>query len=65
MLSDAETEAAETQTWLAFAVSCDYLDREVGKKLFRAYEEIIKMIVAMINHPEKWLLKSPKELMSL
>src|SRR4051794_30729309 len=53
-LSDAETEAAETQTWLEFAVSCEYLARDLGKKLFDAYEEIIRMIVSMINHPEKW-----------
>ncbi len=29
-LSDAETEAAETQVWLEFAVKCGYLKREEG-----------------------------------
>src|SRR5215813_7448430 len=32
-LSDAEAEAAETQTWLQFAVSCGYLAPEAGKQL--------------------------------
>src|SRR6266568_3540230 len=27
-ISDAETEAAETQVWLEFAVQCGYADRE-------------------------------------
>lgn len=53
-LSDAETEAAETQTWLAFAVACGYLDRESGKRLNDEYEELIKIIVSMISRPEKW-----------
>ena len=58
-MSDAETEAAETQTWLEFAVSCDYLNRDSGKELFETYEEIIRMIVSMIVHPEKWIIDNP------
>jgi four helix bundle protein len=60
-LNDAETEAAETQTWLEFAVRCGYLAREVGKELYRAYDEIIAMLVSMINHPERWLLPSARK----
>ncbi len=30
-LSDSETEAAETQVWLEFAVKCGYLDRDEGR----------------------------------
>jgi four helix bundle protein len=29
-LNDAEAEAAETQTWLEFAVKCNYLDAKVA-----------------------------------
>src|ERR1043166_4388111 len=32
-LSDAEAEAAETQTWLQFAVSCKYLPGENASSL--------------------------------
>jgi four helix bundle protein len=53
-LSDAETEAAETQVWSEFAVRCDYLDRSAGAAIFRDYDEVIATIVAMITHPEKW-----------
>jgi four helix bundle protein len=40
-VSDAETEAAETQTWLEFAVKCGYLAPEAGKALDDAYEKTI------------------------
>src|SRR5829696_2242863 len=36
-LSDAETEAAETQVWLEFAVSCDYLDSTTAREFYAAY----------------------------
>ena len=57
-LSDAEGEAAETQTWLEFSVNCGYLDRQTGKELFLGYEESISMLVSMINNAERWVLPS-------
>ena len=57
-LSDAESEAAETQVWLEFAVKCSYMKREEGTVLYRAYDEILRTIVGMINHPETWVLNS-------
>ena len=55
-LSDSETEAAETQVWLEFAVKCGYLNRDDGRSLYATYDEIIATIVGMINHPETWIL---------
>jgi four helix bundle protein len=57
-LNDAEGEGAETQTWLEFAVRCGYLKPEVGRALFRTYDEIISMLVRMINKPQSWVLPS-------
>jgi len=54
-LSDAEGEAAETQTWLEIAVRCEYITRETAKNLYLEYDEIISMLVAMAKNPEKWL----------
>src|SRR4051812_31297614 len=34
-LSDAETEAAETQVWIEFAVKCGYLPRDHGADLYQ------------------------------
>ena len=57
-LEGAEGEAAETQTWLEFAVRCEYLKPEGGRALFRTYDEIISMLVSMINKPQTWVLPS-------
>src|SRR5215218_6045990 len=55
-LSDAETEAAETQMWLQFAVECHYLDREAAAVLYRTYDRVISTLVGMMNHPETWVI---------
>lgn len=57
-VSDAETEAAETQVWLEFAVRCEYLDQDAARTQYRLYDEIIGTLVGMINHPETWILKA-------
>ena len=57
-LSDVEGEAAETQVWLEFSARCGYLPREEGRGLYTTYEEVIRTVVGMINHPETWLLKT-------
>jgi four helix bundle protein len=55
-LSDAEGEAAETQVWLEFAVKCYYMSREEGRSLYQSYDEIIRTLVGMINHPATWVI---------
>ncbi|MEX1090092.1 MAG: four helix bundle protein [Phycisphaeraceae bacterium] len=55
-LSDAEAEAAETQVWIEYRVRCGYLDREAAKPVYQQYEDILKMIIAMINHPDVWII---------
>ena len=46
-LSDAEQEAAETQTWLEFAWKCNYIDEEIFKKLDDKYEHVFAMLITM------------------
>lgn len=53
---DSEGEAAETQTWLEFSVRCYYLEKEIGRGLFKEYDEIISILVSMIANPQKWVL---------
>lgn len=55
-LSDAETEAAETQTWLRFAHRCGYLAEEQARRLEDEYEQIIRMSVSMMSNSSKWTL---------
>ena len=61
-MNDSEGEAAETQTWLEFAVRCGYINKEKGRGLFKAYDEIIAILVTMINHPESWVMPSGRKL---
>src|SRR5713226_3376928 len=44
-LCDSESEAAETQVWIEFAVRCNYLSADDGKELYRVYNEILAMLV--------------------
>lgn len=55
-MTDAEAEAAETQTWLEFAVECEYLERKAARELYQSYNDIIGKIVTMVNNPDPWLL---------
>jgi four helix bundle protein len=60
-LSDAETEAAETQTWLEFAMSCGYVAPETGKQLDEIYEKILITLVSMISYADSWVLPSGRK----
>jgi four helix bundle protein len=55
-LSDCNAEAAETQTWIEFAVKCNYLDAKVGEELDKTYNSILGMLVNMMNNSEKWII---------
>jgi four helix bundle protein len=55
-LCDAESEAAEKQVWLQFALSCGYVKTADGISLRETYDEILRMLVAMINRPQSWVI---------
>ncbi|HQZ21112.1 MAG TPA: four helix bundle protein [Thermoflexales bacterium] len=59
-LTECEGEAAETQTWIEFAVAVGYLDKVVARKLYEQYDEILITFVSMINHSESWILTKRK-----
>jgi four helix bundle protein len=56
-LCDSEAEAAETQTWIQFAVECKYLDRKIGREIYREYDTILGKLVQMITHANDWVLR--------
>lgn len=60
-LNIAEAEAAETQVWLDYAAAHGYLDSQTAQQANEFYDEILRMIVAMINDAEKWCIKSGGE----
>ena len=56
-LSDAETEAAETQVWIEFARRCKYMDKNTFEKLGNHYDLIIGKLMKIMFNPERCLLK--------
>ena len=56
-LSDAESEACETQVWVEFARRCEYLNDVTCDELDAVYEQIMAQIVKMIIDADKWIIK--------
>ena len=52
---DADSESTETQVWLDLARDCGYLVPKRHDELIQGYEEIGKMLSAMIQHPERFM----------
>jgi len=46
-LLDAAQDAAETQTWLEFALHCGYIGDDVFRNLYEKYEHIFAMLSTM------------------
>ena len=53
-LTDADSENAETQLWIDFALACNYISRDEAIKLNSQNDEIGKLINFMINNPGKF-----------
>lgn len=53
-LSDADGEAAETQSWLDQALSCGYLPQSDFAALDALYENISGGLVKMMENSEQW-----------
>jgi four helix bundle protein len=53
-LSDSESEAAETQTWLDFSLKCEYITEIEHLELNKSFDNIIGKLVNMSLHPENW-----------
>jgi hypothetical protein len=49
-------EAAETQTWINFAVDCGYISDYLGREFYARYNQILSGLVNMINNPSPWLI---------
>jgi four helix bundle protein len=56
-ISDAESEACETQVWIEFALRCGYIEKVLADELDQCYDKIIGQLVTMIGDADKWLLK--------
>ena len=57
-LTDADSEAAETQSWLEFALRCGYITQAVFDELDAAYEKVSGGLVNMMANADQWCISS-------
>ena len=60
-LTDSDGESRETQTWLEFAIACDYITKEDFECYNEEYHKIIGMLVNMSNNAASWSSFKPYE----
>jgi len=53
-MTDSMQEASETQCWLEFCLSCQYMDQEVFDRLDDEYEQIIAMLNSVERNARKF-----------
>jgi len=53
-LLDSLGEELETEVWLDYSLDCKYIIEETHKEIMTGYEEVRKMLISMINNPDKW-----------
>ena len=56
-LTDSEQEAAETQTWLEFALACKYINQEMFKELDQKYEHVFAQLITMERKADSFCKK--------
>ena len=56
-LTDSDGENSETQVWLEFALSCNYISEVIYNQLIAESIEVGKLINFMILNPEKFGVK--------
>jgi four helix bundle protein len=53
-LTDSLGEEYETEVWLDYSRDTKYITALKHSELMSEYDEVRKMLISMINHPEKW-----------
>ena len=53
-LTDSLAEEYETEDWLDYSFDCKYISKETHDHIMTGYGEVRRMLLSMINNPEKW-----------
>ena len=53
-LTDSLGEEYETEVWLDYSRDSKYITVQKYDELLNGYDEVRKMLISMINNPEKW-----------
>jgi four helix bundle protein len=57
-LSDAETEATETQVWCELAHLCEYIDKKTFLELDDACDHIVSQLIRMSDDADRWTVRN-------
>lgn len=57
-LTDSLGEEYETEVWLDYSRDTEYINPEKHNEMTNEYDEVRKILISMINHPEKWSTQS-------
>jgi four helix bundle protein len=60
MISDAESEAAETQVWLEFSCRCGYISKSTFADLDERDDHILSQVVKMTTNAKGWVISTPE-----
>jgi four helix bundle protein len=55
-LTDSLGEEFETEEWLSYSRDFMYISDAEFELMISGYDEVRKMLIAMVNSPEKWCL---------
>jgi four helix bundle protein len=53
-LTDSLGEEYETEVWLDYSRDSKYITDQKYKEMMNGYDEVRKILISMINAPEKW-----------
>ena len=53
-LVDSLGEEYETENWLDYSKDCKYITDKIYSNIMKNYDEVRKMLISMINNPEKF-----------
>ena len=53
-LTDSLGEEYETENWLDYSKDCKYIQIKTHERILSEYDEVRKILISMINNPEKW-----------
>ena len=53
-LTDSLGEEYETEVWLDYSRDTKYITVLMHSELMNEFDEVRKMLISIINHPEKW-----------
>ena len=62
-LTDSDSEAAETQVWLDFALKCGYINQQERDAVYAIYERVAGGLVKMMANRDAWC--GPSQLRAL